>query len=68
MRNVYQAIMIASAQNKGLRLTPEEVRALAFDNAIETAAIDDLKPEQVDELDREIPNVFWSRQKPASSS
>ncbi len=64
MRNIYHAIMIAAAQKKGLRLTPEEVQELAQDNAIETAAIDDLSAEQQEELESQHADEFWALRKP----
>lgn len=41
-RNPYIAIKVAAAKGRGLLLTPEEVRILAQDGAIETVAHDDL--------------------------
>lgn len=38
-RSPYERIMIAAANGRGLRLSPEEVYDLACDDAIETVAV-----------------------------
>ena len=58
-RDPYQAIMIAAALGKGLRLTAEEAHNLACDNAIETAANNRLTDEDLNKQGYVSHWEFW---------
>ncbi len=71
-RNVYQAIMIAAAQGKGLRITADEAHELAMDDAIETVATNSLPEADYDHLGSSNHWDFWrkfaKRRAPAPAS
>lgn len=58
-RDPYQAIMIAAALGKGLRLTAEEAHDLACDDAIETVANNRLTEEELNRKDYVSHWEFW---------
>jgi hypothetical protein len=60
-RNVYQAIMIAAAQDKGLRITAKEAHQLAMDDAIETVANNSLPEADYDNLGVSNHWDFWRK-------
>jgi len=62
-RDVYIAIMVASARDKGLHLTPEECDELSLDEAVHTRAFNGLTLSEADavELDGD---QAWARLNP----
>jgi hypothetical protein len=58
-RDIYQAIMIAAACGKGLRITPEEAHELAMDDAIATAACNILSLEDYAVVENMNHWEFW---------
>lgn len=57
-RDIYRAIMIASANSRGLHLAADEVMALALDDAIETRANNSLTEAEV----KAIPSGGFARE------